>query len=87
MLEAVNIEYIYILKFTSELPVHAVVSQAAGGEPLGVGSITSLLSRLSVILKLLNDVSHTAGTDCTRRHCLVLQYDKIAHRHAISRNG
>lgn len=53
---------------TSELPVHAVFSQAAGGEPLGVGSVPSLLScNLGVILKLLDDVPHTARTDCTRR--------------------
>lgn len=51
------------------LPFHAVISQAAGGEPLGVSSITSFLPRnLSVILKLLNDVSHTAGTNCAHAH-------------------
>lgn len=65
-----------LLKFTLVLPFHAVISQAAGGEPLGVNSITSFLPRnLSVILKLLNDVSHTAGTNCAHTHtqCLVLQ--------------
>lgn len=53
---------------TSGVPVHAVFSQAAGGEPLGVGSVSSLLSHgVAVILKLLNDVLHTAGPDCTHR--------------------
>ncbi|TNN36575.1 hypothetical protein EYF80_053252 [Liparis tanakae] len=51
------------------LPLHAVLAQAAGGEPLRVGGVSSLLSRLRVILKLLDDVPHAAGTDCRHRHC------------------
>lgn len=50
----------------AELPVHALLSQAAGGQPLGVSSITALLCRrLRVILTLLGDGPHAALMDCT----------------------
>lgn len=53
-----------------QLPVH-FVSEAAGGEPLRVGGISALLSRLCVVLKLLNDVPDAAGPDCQHTHYFV----------------
>lgn len=68
--------------WTSGVPVHAVFSQAAGGQPLGVGTVSSLLSHVGVILKLLNDVLHIAGTDCTHRR--ITRSVIKQHRHTQS---
>lgn len=51
------------------LPFHAVIPQAGAGEPLGLGIIATILPcDLCVVLKLLDDISHVAGTNYTYKY-------------------